>query len=110
MRKAAPLRGRRAYLLPGLIGIEPGHARHALHRVVAKVLLVDRAGMIDHEGHHARIAVFGGPGEQCKAADHFTSDDVVERAARRVRALLSENPKVIAVIRHTTRADLVAFG
>ena len=47
------LRGVRTHLFPGLVRIEPVHALHALHRVVAEILLVDRAGMIDEEGHHA---------------------------------------------------------
>src|SRR5260221_263827 len=100
----------RVDLLPGLVRIEPSHVRHEPQRVVAEIFLVDRAGMIDQDGHDTRSAVLGGIGDQREPTDHLACDDIVECAARCVRALLLQNPVIIAMIRRRTRADLVSFG
>src|ERR1700751_204590 len=47
-------------LLPGLVGIERPHADGNGFGPLAQILLVDLPRMIDEEGHHARIAIFGG--------------------------------------------------
>src|SRR6516162_11136413 len=74
-------------LLPGLIGIEPRHPLGNGFGALAEILLVDLAGMIDHEGHHTGVAVFGRIGNQRKASDHLAVDDIVHLASGRVRTL-----------------------
>src|SRR4051794_27969027 len=85
------------HLLPGLVGIEPIHPLDELHSVVAEVLLVDDAIVVDEEGRDAGVAVFGGPGEQREAADHLALDDIAERPAGGIRALLREDAIVVAM-------------
>jgi hypothetical protein len=70
-----------ADLLPAFVGIECRHSFGDFRRVGAEILLKDRSVMVDQESHHARIAVFGRIGDQCKAADHLAIDDVVVFAA-----------------------------
>src|SRR6185437_1553135 len=76
----------------------------------SEILLVADAGMIDHEGHNAGIAVFGGIGDQREAADHLALDDVVQGAARRVGSLPLQNSKIIPVIGRRLLSCLVSFG
>ena len=97
--------------LPGLIGIEPRHALGQRRRVVTQILLVDGAGMIHEERHHARIAVFRGKSEQRKSPDHLAPDDVIEHATGRVRPLPRQDAIVVAVVGRTSRTGLVSlFG
>src|SRR5215472_10119383 len=79
-------------LLPGLVGVERPHAPGNALGPLAQVLLVDRAGMIDHERHHARIAVLGRVGDERKTTDHLATHDIVQRTARRIRSLLRQDP------------------
>src|SRR5271170_6885258 len=98
------------YPLPGLIGVERLRALRDGFGQLAQILLINRAGMIDLEGHDAGVAVFGRIGDQREAADHLAVDDVVELAARSARPLFRQDTKIIAVVRlRLAAADLVAF-
>src|ERR1700722_715387 len=46
------LRPRLLQLSPAVVRIEPHHAFGNRFGVLAKILLVNHAGMTDHEGHH----------------------------------------------------------
>src|SRR5262249_14309433 len=48
-------------------------------------------------------------GDERKSADHLAVHHVVERAAGRVRALLREDPVVVAVVRLASAAGLVTL-
>src|SRR5262249_45211533 len=91
-------------LLPGVVGIERRHAGGDLRGALPEVLLVNRAVMVDDEGHHARIAVPGGPGDKREAADHLAFHHVVEHAALSGRSLSGEDLVVVAVERRALAA------
>ena len=74
-------------LLPGLVGVERGHALGDPCRAIPEVLLEYSTGVTDHEGHHTGIAILRWMGDQREAADHLALDHIVERAAGRVRSL-----------------------
>src|SRR5690348_10620727 len=55
-------------LPPRVVGIVRRHAGGDLRGALAEILFVDRAAVVDDEGHHARIAVFGRPGDERETA------------------------------------------
>src|SRR6185436_19085500 len=72
---------------PRRVGIVCRHRFGDLRRILPEVLLINAALLVDDEGHHAGLAVFGGPGHQREATDHVSIDYVIIFAARRVIAL-----------------------
>ena len=96
----------------GLTGFQPLPGSNALiarrhfRRLGSEIALVDDAVLIDDERHHAAFAVFGGVREQCEAGDHAAVDHVVVSAAGRVRALLRQDPEVVAAIRISVHVAL----
>ena len=96
-------------LLPAFIRVKRRDALGALLGVFAEVPLMDHSCVADDKGHLAGVALVGRIGNERKAPDHLALDQIVERAAGRVRSLLSENTIVIAVIGPRTTAGLVTF-
>ena len=93
-----------------MIGVERLHALRDGLSQLAQILLINRAGVIDLEGHDAGIAVFGGVSDERETADHLAIDDIVQFAAGSVWPLFRQDAKVIAVVRlRLAAADLVAF-
>src|SRR5205085_505718 len=84
-----------------------GGARSDLRGVGAKVLFEDFSAVADHERRDAGVAVFCRPRNQRKPADHLALYDIVERAARRGRALARQD-LVLVPVKAAARADLVA--
>src|SRR5687767_6769307 len=78
LQLSCALRSRRIDLLPGLIRIEQVDALGDAFGARSEILLVDSTGMIDQEGHDARISVLGGVCDQREAADHLVLDDVIQ--------------------------------
>src|SRR5262245_32998028 len=95
------------YLPPGVIRIERGHARGSPACARAEIPFVDVAVIVDDEGHDPGVAVFGWIGDEAEAADHVAAYDVINGAARSVRALAGQDLVVIAVIRFPG-ADAIA--
>ena len=75
-----------------------------------EILLKHGAVLIDHKGHDAGIAVFGGISNERKAADHLTLDEIVVSPTGSGRALPREDAVVIAMIGYRGAAGLVALG
>ncbi len=90
---------RRVGLRPCRIGIKQADAFGEKFRFFAKILLKDRAGVIDYKGHDARVAVFGGVGDQCETADHLAFDDVIKCASRRIGSLPPQYSKKVSMVR-----------
>ena len=78
---------RRLDLSPSLIRRERIDLSRKLVGPWPEILLVHRGVLIDHEGHDARIAVFGGEDEQRETADHLAVDQIIVGTAGRIRRL-----------------------
>src|ERR1700677_1795825 len=85
--------------LPRRIGVINRHLPRQFIRVRPEVFLIDFSLLIDNEGHHSGVAPFGWPRNQPKTGDHVAVDDVSVLSARRVRPLLREDLKTIALKR-----------
>lgn len=59
--------------------------------------------------HNAGIAVLRGIRKDGESADHLALDHVVQHAPRGIRTLLRQDAEVVAVIRYSSRTDLVSF-
>src|ERR1700687_1325487 len=79
-------------LLPTAVRIERRHALGNARGAGPQILLVHFPVVTDEERHDARAAVFRGIGDQSETTDHLAADDVVERAAARIRPLPGEFP------------------
>src|SRR5262249_26208395 len=64
-----------------------------------EILLIHVAGMTNDEGLHARISIFGRPGDKPKATDHVATHDVVQGPAGSRRSLLCQDLEIISVVR-----------
>ena len=107
--KYPPSRLRQIHPLPGLIGIEQTDAIGEYFRAFTKILLIDSAGMIDHEGHDTRVSVFGRIGNQRETTDHLALDDVVKCASRCIWPLPPQYSKDVTVIRGALPINLIAL-
>src|SRR5690349_20444871 len=72
---------------PARIRVVLGHLRDDGVGLVAEVLLVDDALLVDDEGHHAGHRPLRRPGDEREAGYHVAIDDVLVVTAWRVRAL-----------------------
>ena len=86
------------YQFPGRVGVVLGHCRRERASVGAKIFLIDAALLVDDEGHHTGIAPIVGISDQRVAGNHVAVDDVAVFSARCMRALASEDLKVVTVI------------
>ena len=84
---------------PTGIGIELRHCSRRLCRGLPQILLEQHAILVDHEGHHARVAVLRRIGDEGESACHLPVDHIVLRAARRLIALSLQHAEVVAVER-----------
>src|SRR3954447_3691854 len=80
----------------GIVGVHVGDDGLGIG---AKIPLIGFALLVDDEGHDAGVAVFRGPGDEGKAANHVAIDDVAIRPAGSVRALLGEDLEQVSVER-----------
>ena len=98
------------HLFPCLIRVERRHIRSDAAGVLAQVLLINDAVIIDDEGHHARIAIRCGVSDEREAADHLAVDDIIHRAAQHFRPLRGQDLVVIAVKRRLLAGEAIARG
>jgi hypothetical protein len=62
--------------------------------------------VIDDERDHPRVSVFIGIGDERVPADHLAVDDVVDRAAGRVRPLPGQDLVIVAMVGRVSAADI----
>ncbi len=78
-------------------GSNLGHSGCRFRRGLAQILLEQHAILVDDEGHHARVAVFRGIGDEGKSTNRFSIDDIFLRTARRFIGLPREHMEVVAM-------------
>src|SRR5262245_24843111 len=91
-----------------MVWIERSHARGNPACAWAEVPFVNVAVIVDDEGHDAGVAVLRRVSDKADPADHVAAHDVVDGAARSVRALAGQDLVVVAVI-GLSGADAIAF-
>lgn len=84
--------------LPSAVRIEAEDAFDTFFCIGSEVLFVNDAGMADDEGLHARLGVAHGPGDQGKACNHVTVDDIVVATPGNLIALGAQYPEAVAEV------------
>ena len=102
---STPGRNRLNHPPPSVIRVKTRHARGNCGRAPAEVFLEDVPMMIDEERHQARSAVLCRIGYQREPADHVAAHQVVDFAARGIRPLPGETPKIVTMIRSALTVD-----
>jgi hypothetical protein len=97
------------HLPPSVIRVKTRHVRGDRGRARAEVLLVDVAPIIDEESRQAGIAVLRRIGHERKPTNHLTVHQVVDFAARRIRPLPGENPKIVTMIGSALTVDGISL-
>ena len=83
---------------PTLVRIVCGSFGHSVCCVVAEIILIDVAVLIDHKGHDAANSVVRRIGEQSEAASQFSVIEIAFRPARRVGSMSLEQFVGVTVI------------
>ena len=86
------------YRDPRAVGRIRGHVLGNIKGRGPEVLLIDLALLVDDEGHYARVAPLGRPGNERKSCDHVAVDNVVVGTARRMFSLAGQDFEIVAMI------------
>src|SRR5271170_6545064 len=88
---------KRLQRLPTLVGIELRHRLSLVCTVLAEILLVNHAGLVDEERLNPRFVVLRRIRDISEAAGHFSIENVALSAALRIGALAIQPAEIIAV-------------